>query len=127
VVEKNTHTAREAPSMPIRKSKSVKIRVIRVIRVLFNLSIRKKIKNIPQHGRIRLIELGVTAAGAGDGCEFFVLDVENLGKSAAGGAEHAGFVSRVAAFWALVSLMLHEMLLSKFGNQPRRARCAAER
>ena len=63
-------------------------------------SIRKKIKNIPQHGRIRLIELGVTAAGAGDGGEFFVLDVKYFGESATGGAKDAGFVTGVAAFRA---------------------------
>ena len=73
------------------------------------ISIGEKIKNIPQHRRIRLIELGVATAAAGDGGKFFILHIKNFGESAAGGAKNAGFVSRVAAFWALVSLMLHKI------------------
>ena len=90
-------------SKTFARLKSLSLRVFEATK-----SISKKIKNIPQHGRIRLIELGVAAAGAGDGGEFFVLDVEYFGESAAGGAKNAGFVVGVAAFRALVSLMLHE-------------------
>jgi len=47
-----------------------------------------------------LVELGIAAAQAGNGDEFFVLDIEHAGEGAAGGLELIGFVFIAAAFGA---------------------------
>jgi hypothetical protein len=40
--------------------------------------IGKEIENIPQGGCRSLVELSITAAGTGQGGEFFILNIKNL-------------------------------------------------
>ena len=54
-----------------------------------------------------LVQLGVAALGAADGDELLVLDVEKLGKIAAGGLELVGFIPLSPAFDAGEWLALH--------------------
>ena len=67
----------------------------------------EKIQDVHAGGGLSAVQLGIAAAGAADGDEALVLNVEDLGEAAAGGLKLVGHIGGVAALGALVHLWLH--------------------
>jgi len=64
------------------------------------LAPRKEVQDIPDGFLVSLVKLGVFALGAGDGGEFFGLNIENLGQKASGRPEFTALESGMTAFCA---------------------------
>src|SRR5699024_1031463 len=60
----------------------------------------KEIEHVPAVSASFAVQFGVTALAAGDGDEFLVLDIKQLGKISAGRLQAVGFILLAAAFGA---------------------------
>ncbi len=79
----------------------------------------EEIKNIAEFACFSSIDLCKATTGAGDGGELFILDIEDFGKSPAGGLKPVGFVVGVLTLGTLpLSLHIFSPLLCKF--EPKR-------
>ena len=66
----------------------------------------QKVENVPAVVRLRLVQLRIAAARAGNGDEFLVLNIENLGEIPAGGLKLIRFIRFAAAFLTYVLTLL---------------------
>ena len=70
------------------------------MKMIIRSVVEQEVEDVHAGVGLGLIKLGVAAAHAGNGDEFFVLDIEHAGEGAAGGLELIGFVFIAAAFGA---------------------------
>ena len=61
----------------------------------------EEVKDVAKFRRARLVDLRILAARAGDGREFFVLHIEDLGQRATGRLEDIGLELDIIALRAL--------------------------
>lgn len=74
----------------------------------------EKVENIHAGVVLGLVELGVTAPGAGDGIKLLVLDIEELGEVSAGGLELVVLIGHTAALGADILLLFHKSVTPYF-------------
>ena len=80
----------------------------------FILAVKKEIQNVHACAGFRPVKLRIAAVCTGYGNEFFVLDIKNFGKVAAGGLHLIGNVAFTAAFGADILFLFHGMKTSLF-------------
>ena len=78
------------------------------------LAVKKEIQNVHPCAGFRPVKLRIAAVCTGNGNKFFVLDIKNFGKVAAGGLHLIGDVAFAAAFGADILFLFHGMKSSLF-------------